>query len=192
MRTVSRRGLFVLGGTGAAGAVLGACGAKTSERDDGDDAALLSAALAAETALGAAYAEGNVPVGGRPAGPLEEALTAFGAASKKRAADLTRLLEDVGGQSPEPDSSQGNAIGAQNAAIGAYREAAGPLSTAELRGTAIAFLAAVAAELGAFRGLAGEDPVPRAFLTGGAEEPNLAADATNDDEPATTTTGGGG
>ena len=177
MRTVSRRGLFVLGGTGAAGAVLGACGGETSERDESDDAAPLSAALAAETALGAAYASGESGVD-----------RAFGTASEQRAAQLERLLEQAGGQSADAQGSGSSDPDEQaNAAISAYRDAAGPLSTVELRREMIEFLAAVAAEQAALAELDGADPVPQPFVTGGAEEPNVAVEA-NDDAGETTTT----
>ncbi len=85
-------------------------------------------------------------------------------------------------------------IDAENAAIAAYREAAGPLSTSELRGTAIAFAAAVAAELAVMQGFAGADQVPGPFVTGGEQEPYVAADDTaadttsSDGETTTTTT----
>ena len=183
MQTVSRRGLFALGGTGAAGAVLGACGSETSEREEGDDAALLSTALAAETGLGAAYATGD--------GDLDRA---FGAASKRRSAELERLLGEVGGESSDQqESSSSDPTEQANAAIAAYRDAAGPLSTAELRRTMIEFLAAVAAERAALAELDGADPAPQAFVTGGAEKPNLAGEAgAGEPTPTTTNTGAGG
>ena len=80
-----------------------------------------------------------------------------------------------------------------NATIAAYRAAAGPLSTEELRGTAIAFLAAVAAELSVMSEFAAEDPAPRPFVTGLEAEPYVAADEDSADEEtteATTTTEG--
>jgi hypothetical protein len=196
MQTVSRRGFLVIGGTGAAGAVLAGCGGSEDDpRGEGRDAELLAAALAAETALGEAYADAAVParpLGGpsdggptRPGGPLDDALTAFGAASSKRSEELSRLVDDAGGEPAEPS---GDAIAAANATIAAYRAAAGPLSTAQLRGTAIAFLAAVAAELSVLLGFIGEDRVPRAFVTGAEAEPYLAADEDSADEQSETTT----
>jgi hypothetical protein len=175
MQTVSRRGLFVLGGTGAAGAVLGACGGETSERDEADDAALLSAALAAETALGAAYASRDAALD-----------RAFAATSGRRAAELTRLLEQAGGQPSDPQgSSSGDPRTDANATIAAYRAAAGPLSTVELRRKMIEFLAAVAAEQAAVAELDGADPAPRAFVTGGDAEPNVAVEAGDGGETTT-------
>ncbi|MET0731180.1 MAG: hypothetical protein ABWZ03_08320, partial [Solirubrobacterales bacterium] len=148
------------------------------------DPELLAAALAAETALGDAYAIGGE---GGPAPPQREAIESFIAASRRRAEELTTLLEQAGGQptkaaTPEPGSEREQA----NATIAAYRAAAGPLSTEELRGTAIAFLAAVAAELSVMSEFAGEDPAPRPFVTGLEAEPYVAADEDSADEETTT------
>jgi hypothetical protein len=175
MQTVSRRGFLVIGGTGAAGAVLAGCGgSETDQRAEGRDAELLAAALAAETALGEAYAIGG---GGGAAPRQPEAIESFVAASRRRAEELTTLLEQAGGQPTEPPSAEpGTELDQANATIAAYRAAAGPLSTEELRGTAIAFLAAVAAELSVMSGFAGEARVPRAFVTGSEAEPYVAAD----------------
>jgi hypothetical protein len=173
MQTLSRRGLLVAGGTGAAATALAACGGSAEDpRDDGRDPELLAAALAAETALGDAYTSA------RPApGPQRAVYTDFAASSKRRASDLESLLGDAGG-SAEDAASTGTAvpIDAANAAIAAYREAAGPLSTEKLRGTAIAYAASVAAEVAVLSELAGDDPAPRAFVTGLAEEPYVAAE----------------
>ncbi len=185
MQTVSRRGFLVIGGTGAAGAVLAGCGGSVDDpRDEGRDPELLAAALAAETALGDAYAIGGE---GGPAPPQREAIESFIAASRRRAEELTTLLEQAGGQptkaaTPEPGTEREQA----NATIAAYRAAAGPLSTEELRGTAIAFLAAVAAELSVMSEFAGEDPAPRPFVTGLEAEPYVAADEDSADEETTT------
>lgn len=178
MPTLSRRGLFALGGSGAAATALAACGGRTDKREETDDAAVLGTALAAETALGEAYAAG--------AG-IE---TSFAAASRRRAADLKRLIDQAGGSGAGSGAAgSGPAPERAEAAIAAYREGAGTLSSAELRRTTIEFLAAVAAELAALRAQAGEDPVPRAFVTGLAEEPH---EADGGSDTTTTTTGEGG
>jgi hypothetical protein len=188
MQTVSRRGLFVIGGTGAAGAVLGACAASEEDpREEGRDPELLAAALAAETALGEAYAVGGE---GGPAPPEREAIESFVAASRRRAEELGALLQAAGGEPTEaPSPEAGTELEQANATIAAYRAAAGPLSTEELRGTAIAFLAAVAAELAVMSTFAGEDPAPRAFVTGEEAEPYVAADDGDSESGTTTTTG---
>jgi hypothetical protein len=187
MQTVSRRGFLVIGGTGAAGAVLAGCGGSEDDpRAEGRDPELLAAALAAETALGEAYAVGGE---GGPAPREREAIESFIAASRKRAEQLTGLLEEAGGQPAEaPSPAPGTELEQADATIAAYRAAAGPLSTAQLRGTAIAFLAAVAAELSVLSGFIGEDRVPRAFVTGAEAEPYLAADEDSADEQSETTT----
>ncbi len=187
MQTVSRRGLFLIGGSGAAGAMLAGCGGSTDDpRAEGRDPELLATALAAETVLGEAYAVGGE--GGAPA-PVTAAIESFIAASRKRAERLAGLLEQAGGEAQETDTpAPGTEIEQGNAAIAAYRTAAGLLSTAQLRGTAIAFLAAVAAELAVMSDLAGDDPAPRAFVTGLPGEPYVAGDETDAPETTTTTT----
>jgi hypothetical protein len=192
MQTVSRRGFLVIGGTGAAGAVLAGCGGSvTDPRAEGRDPELLAAALAAETALGEAYAAGGE---GGPAPRQRRAIESFVAASRRRAEELSGLLTEAGGEPTEAASpAPGTELEQANATIAAYRAAAGPLSTEELRGTAIAFLAAVAAELSVMSGFAGDDEAPRAFVTGGEAQPHVAADEDSADEEAeatTTTTGG--
>ena len=82
MHTLTRRGLLVVGGTGAAGAVLAACGTTEDERDEGRDPELLAAALARrDRARGGLRAEANISVSPTP----NDALNAFAAASEKRA-----------------------------------------------------------------------------------------------------------
>lgn len=196
MQTVSRRGLFVIGGTGAAGAVLAGCGGSEDDpRGEGRDPELLAAALAAETALGEAYASPPtstaVPPEDSGSAPRRQTavLEAFRAASAKRAEELTRLAAGASGASPPAATGgAGDQIEAAEAAIAAYRAAAGPLSTGQLRGTAIAFLAAVAAELSVLLGFAGEDRAPRAFVTGLPAAPYVAADDSEDEATETTTT----
>ncbi|MET0730469.1 MAG: hypothetical protein ABWZ03_04690, partial [Solirubrobacterales bacterium] len=55
MPTLSRRGLLAIGGAGAAGALLSACGESVDPRAAGDDEALVSAEASAEASLAAAY-----------------------------------------------------------------------------------------------------------------------------------------
>ena len=65
----------------------------------------------------------------------------------------------------------------------AYREAAGVLSTTELRFTATSFLAGVAAEQAAVRAAGGDEPLaPEPFVTGLSEPPLTAPDAAATEE----------
>src|SRR5918996_3411443 len=97
MQTVSRRGFLVIGGTGAAGAVLAGCGGSEDDpRAEGRDPELLVAALAAGTALGDAYVSAQPP-----AGAERTALGAFATASEKRARDVESLLVDAGGSAED-------------------------------------------------------------------------------------------
>jgi hypothetical protein len=74
-----------------------------------------------------------------------------------------------------------------NAAIAAHRLGAGGSSTTEARAVAASQLVACAAELAVVSGFAGEPEVPRAFVTGGEEEPYEAADGSDDETTSTTT-----
>jgi hypothetical protein len=182
MPTLTRRGLIVLGGTGAAGAVLAACGAESEERDSADDAGLLSAAYDAESALTATYTALVEDSSGDELATLES----FQRTSRARAEELRTLAADAGaepagGETPSEPGLAG-AIAAAESAIAAYRDATGLLSTEDDRATAIANLAAVAAELAAVRALDGADPVPFAFVTGGDVPPLVAPDETATEE----------
>jgi hypothetical protein len=181
MPTLTRRGLIVLGGTGAAGAVLTACGAETeARRDSGDDGTLLSDALAAERALGAAYAEAAGSAGGEERSTLE----AFARASQLRGDDLESRTDGAEDGDADAPTEQGlaGAIAAAEGAIAAYRDNAGLLSSADDRSTSMLDLVAVAAELAAVRELDGADPVPFPFVTGQDEPPLVAPDNTATEE----------
>lgn len=175
MSTISRRGFLALGATGAAGVAVAACGAEEDPRGEGRDGELLGAALAAEISLTDSYASALGTVDARD----QKVVTQCRDASADRAGELGPLVEDAGG-SPTEDSggvaTKGleGAIAAADLAIAAYREAAGLLSTAELRRTATSSLAQVAGEQGALRTLGGEEPAPQAFVTG-LDEPPLGA-----------------
>jgi len=181
MPNLTRRGLIVLGGTGAAGAVLAACGAEEERRESSEDAGLILATYDAETALTAAYAAAASELSGGE----RAAVDSFERASSARAEELQTRADGAGDQG-EPGSEPGlaGATAAAEAAVAAYRDAAGLLSDEEDRATAIAFIAQVAAELAGVRELDGSDPVPFAFVTGGPEPPFVAPGetATEDDE----------
>lgn len=175
MPSLSRRGFLVLGGTGAAGVALSACGSQADPRAEGDDPNLLATAIEAETAYGEA-ATGSADQQGVSA--------EIAKASRARLDELRSLTEGSGAAAAA--SSQGSNVSDQAmAAIAAYRAGARLLSTTDLRATAAQLLAQVAAELAALRELDGESPaVPYAFVTG-LPEPPLA---TTDNAPSGTTT----
>lgn len=178
MPALTRRAFFVLGSTGAAGAVLAACGAEDERRTESGDAELLTSAVAAEMALGEAYASADGD--GGDAGAV---LAAAARASARRLEQLESLAaeRDTGAI----DAGAGNGSdpqGAGDAAVAAYREAAGLLTESAQRSTMAAFLAQVAGELAAIRVTRGEDPVPFAFVTGGEAEPYEVPELDDDEE----------
>jgi hypothetical protein len=184
MPNLTRRGLLVLGGTGAAGVALSACGKEVDPRAQGRDGELLATAADAEAALGSVYD------GLATSSASDPAIAAFRDASSGRQDELQRLGAKTSGA---PSDTEGNtvasadtaaAIAAASTAIAAYREAAGLLSTTELRAPAIEFLTQVAAEQATLRGLAGDDQSPVAFVTGGKQKPYVASDV----DGSTTTT----
>jgi hypothetical protein len=170
MPPLTRRHLIATGGAGVAAIALAACGEEDDPRDEGRDGELLAAALAGETALAAAY-------DGLAAGAPEVASTrdAFLAAQRRRVDEL-RSLEAAPADGSEtaadaPEDGPAAVTTAANAAIAAYREGAGLLSTEEQRGLAIRFLAQVAAEVATINRLFDRPAVPAAFVTGGDTEP---------------------
>jgi hypothetical protein len=189
MLTVSRRGLFAIGGTGAA-AVLAGCGSATDERDDADDQALLSSAVQAEMDLQSAYDNlGGGVVAGRAGADVVNRCRED---SSKRQSELGRLnaaLPPDGSGSSATSANNGfdSAQTAANAAIAAYRNCARLLGAEDQRAVCTGFLAQVAAELASFRGLFGEDQAPVAFVTGGAEKPFQAAATTTTSTTSSTT-----
>jgi hypothetical protein len=188
MLTVSRRGLFAIGGTGAAAALAG-CGGATDERDDADDQAVLDSALESEAALGATYDTLSGPE--VSSGPGAQVLKRCQADSKKRQQELASLgaSETTGGDTGGAGSGLDPAVTSANAAIAAYRQGARLLGETGQRATCTSYLAQVAAELASLRGLIGEDQAPVAFVTGGAEKPfQAAATTTTRTTSATTST----
>ena len=188
MLTVSRRGLFAIGGTGAA-AVLTGCGSAVSERDDSDDTQLLDGALEAEAALGAPTTASRAPRSHPDR--VREVLKRCQADSKKRQAELSSLgaSQPTGGDTAGPGGSGLEpAVSSANAAIAAYRQGARLLGETEQRATSTAFLAQVAAELASIRGLFGEDQAPVAFVTGETQKPFEAAATTTTSTTSTPTT----
>lgn len=182
MPTLTRRGVLVLAGAGAAGAALTACGTTAEDRrESGDDPGLLEAAAAAEAALGAAYAAAADELDGADA----DALRQFERASEARASAVRALDPEVAEtEEAEAPAEAGltGAVAAAEGAVAAYREVAGSLSTDDGRSLGMKSIVAVAAELAALRELDGADPAPTAFVTGGSEPPFVAPDSSATDE----------
>ena len=177
MPTLSRRGLLALGGAGAAGALLAACGEAVDPRADGDDdGAGLGRGLEAEASLAAAYSTRRL--GLRPG---RGANRRWSSSPTPPAGAPSELGGGTGDNEPPPDGGPDSAealsaaINLANAAIAAHRAATPGLDSAEARGLATASLAACAAELAVVSGFAGEPEAPRAFVTGGDAEPHVAA-----------------
>ena len=200
MRIVTRRGLFVVGGTGVAGAALTACGTQIEQRDAGHDQELLDAEASAEAALGAAYANlGPAPQAGGP--ETADVLDELGKASRARQSELNRLGANATGGPDTGSGSEHAALDAANTAIAAYRTGAGQLSSEERRSVAAAFLAQVAAEVASLSGLAGADQAPEPFVTGLGTKPfesiessqtSTTSTAAESGSTTSTTTGAGG
>jgi hypothetical protein len=191
MLTVTRRGLLVLGGTGAAGAVLAGCSEATEPRDEADAQSLAQAEAEAEQNLSRAYLLASRATTGEQSAALER----FGAAAKKRSAEVaggdfenTTPEADGGPDAPEALSACQHLA---NVAIAAHLEAAGLLDTVEGRALASSSLAACAAELAAVNGFAGDPEAPSAFVTGGPQKPLESfddPDSDDADESSTTST----
>lgn len=193
MLTVSRRGLLALGGTGAAGVVLSACGAVADQREDASQEELLTAEIDAELALAGAYRQAGAAFGSGEEGATFDD---FAAAAEKRAAELRSFASDSssgsGGPPPDggPDAPEALSAAANlaNDAIAAHRQGAGLLDQVDTRALASASLVACAAELAAVNHFAGNPEAPEAFVTGGEAEPHEAAESTTSSTTTSSTT----
>jgi hypothetical protein len=185
---VSRRGFIALGGTGAAGAVLAACGEETDPRETGDDNQLTAAEAEAEQRLAAAYDLAASTVQGSE----RAALTTFAEAATARSNEFGGGSAQAGADGgPDSGEALSACINLANAAIAAHRAAVTGLDSIAGRGLATSALVACAAELAAVSGFAGEPEVPRAFVTGGSEEPYQAASDSDSETTSTTSTSTG-
>ncbi len=173
MPNVSRRGFIALGGTGAAGVLLAACGTDTDPRATGNDDDLTAAQAEAEQNLAAAYGVAASTASGEQRAALE----GFADAAAQRSNEFGGGSAQAGEPDGGPDSAEAltAAINLANAAIAAHRSAVTGLDSTEKRGLAASSLVACAAELAVVSNFAGEPEVPRAFVTGGSEEPYAAA-----------------
>jgi hypothetical protein len=184
MLTLTRRGLLVLGGSGAAGAVLAGCGEATEPREDADPEALARAEAEAEANLSGAYVlASQVTAGGQRA-----TLKRFATAAKRRATQFgppppSPPDPDGGPDAPEALSA---CVNLANAAIAAHLDAAGLLDEISGRALASSSLAAVAAELAVVNGFAGHPEAPDSFVTGGPEKPYESTDEPDSGDSETT------
>ena len=145
MLTVSRRGFLALGGTGAAGVALSACGQTTDRRDDSSPDELKAAEASAETALAQAY---SAAASALPKGEERTTLEQFATAAGDRADGLgggTAQAGDTPDGGPDSAEALDGAIRAADTAIAAHRQAAGLLDDEEGRALASTYLVAVAA-----------------------------------------------
>ncbi len=185
MPSVTRRGLLVLGGTGAAGVVLAGCGSAEEPRDESDTEQLTAAEAEAEANLSGAYAAAAQVASGKQ---RADALESFAEAAKQRSAEFGDVspppAPDGGPDEPEALSACQHLA---NEAIAAHLQAARLIDEVEDRALATSSLAACAAELAAVNGFAGEPEVPSAFVTGGPEEPLQSFDRPDSGDESSTT-----
>ena len=192
MLSVTRRGLFAVGGAGAASLAVAACGARDDPRDEGRDPDLLDTAASAEAILKQAY--GSIPSTGANAAVGKQ----FTEASAARVDELERISGGPASASASAADYPNGTIDAQDSAIAAYRNLVRFGSTTDVRSTAIQFLTQVAGEQATLRSLQNQDPSPVAFVTGLKEKPYIASNdttsttssTTSSSTTTTTTTGG--
>jgi len=186
MPTLTRRGLLILGGTGAAGVALAGCSKAEEPRDESDPDALTSAQAEAEANLSGAYIVAAQATG---TGEERTTLERFAAAAKKRAAAIGSGAEPPPAPDGGPDSPE--ALSAcqhlANQAIAAHLQAARLLDEVDGRALASSSLAACAAELATVNGFAGDPAVPTAFVTGGPQPPLEDTDAPDSGDESSTT-----
>ena len=177
MPTISRRGFLALGAAGAAG-TLAACGNEENPRAEGRDGELLGAALAAESALTDAYQAALSEVRAADQGVVNASRDA----SAARADELERLLEDAGGSEPTPQGSPPTASRGRLAQRTSRSSPTAKPPASCPRPSCAAprppRLPRLPASRRALRVVSGEEPAPRAFVTGAEQEPFTAPDET--------------
>lgn len=187
MLTVSRRGFLALGGTGAAGVALSACGQTTDRRDDSSPDELKAAEASAETALAQAY---SAAASALPKGEERTTLEQFATAAGDRADGLgggTAQAGDTPDGGPDSAEALDGAIRAADTAIAAHRQAAGLLDEEEGRALASTYLVAVACEVAAVDHFAGKEQSPSPFVTGGDQDPYEAVEDSSTTSTSSTT-----
>jgi hypothetical protein len=190
MLSVTRRGLFAVGGAGAASLAVAGCGTEDDPRAEGRDADLLDTAMSAEAILKQAY--GTIT----GSGDEQTVGRQFTQASSARVDELESIAGGPAKASASVADYPNGTIDAQASAIAAYRDLVRFGSKTDLRSTAIQFLTQVAGEQATLRALQDQDPSPVAFVTGLKEEPYIASNdttsttTTSSSTTSTTTTGG--
>jgi hypothetical protein len=185
MPSLTRRGLFAVGGAGAASLAVAACGSEDDPRDGSSDADALDAAASAEAILGAVYKTADDAV----ARQLSQA-------SSARVDELEKISGGPASASASVEDYPAGANQAQDAAIGAYRQLVRLGSTDEVRATGIKFLTQVSSEQAVVRGLQDDDQSPQPFVTGEKTPPYIASEedtstTTSTTSSSTTSTEGG-
>jgi hypothetical protein len=190
---IRRRGLFALGGAGAAAVALSACGTELEEPNDERDIEILADALVGEENAASAlkFAQDEA------SGDELEAVRALAAGAEANATHLQELLSDLDA-TPEGefeifrkgdlDAALRAATEHTNRAVAAYARGAGQL-TDDFRADALELIVADGARLAVIAELLGDEPAPFAFVTGLDAEPHQTIeDEDADDEDTTTTT----
>jgi hypothetical protein len=191
MPTLTRRGLLILGGTGAAGVALAGCSSAEEPRDGSNADELTAAEAEAEGNLAGAYMLAASAV---PTGEERTTLERFAAASTKRANEISGGSGE--NTSPPPDGGPDfpEALSAcqhlANDAIAAHLQAARLLDEVDGRALASSSLAACAAELAVVNGFVRDPVAPNAFVTGGPAplEDSDGPDSGGDESSTTSTT----
>ena len=188
---IPRRGFFALGGAGAAGLALAACGTEVEEPNDERDIEILAAALTGEENAASALKTAQPS-----AGAEEETVRALAQQAEAHATRLQDLLADLNATPegefgiPESDGLDGALLAAgeqTNIAIAAYARGAGQL-TEEFRADALELIVAAGARLAVLAELLGIEPAPFAFATGLEEEPHQTTDDGDEETTSTETT----
>jgi hypothetical protein len=189
MPTLTRRGLLVLGGTGAAGVALAGCSSATEPRDEASTDELTAGEVDAENALAGAY---DTAAGAASEAQQRAALQSFAAAAKKRATEIDSSASESAAPpsdgGPDLPEALGACISLANEAIAAHLEAARLLDEVEGRALATSSLAACAAELAVVNGFSHQPQAPNAFVTGGSRPALESFDRPDSSEQSTTTT----
>jgi rubrerythrin len=182
-RELAQRGIAVAGTVVAAGAIPFLLGIRNAFAQARDDARVLEAAVGLEQQAAFAY---TAAADGGELGRFEPVARLFAEQEQEHADALTRALRDRGGAPPPNPTAAGEvpglaavtrgsardltrfAVEFEAMAIAAYHDAQARLRAPELLAMAASIMANEAQHLVVLRQALGEDPSPRAFVTGGS------------------------